>query len=151
MGKATEKELLEDKRIRSAVNNSIHYGLNQICQYAIKAEKPVKGIAGSFVRNVFPFYKKSNPSSLVIQERPVSELEVFWREVSLIGCYEFGELERYVLTTEGGIPLLFLTQLIQTVEKSEKYGLSSNFLEPIYQKVKERKFDYRSLEEITLS
>lgn len=148
MIRKTPKELLEDERIKSSVYNSITYGLNQVCKNAVEGEKPIEVIAQSFVNNVFQYQKKSKSSPLDIENKPVPELQKFWKEVSLTGGHHFGKLETYVLSTEGSIPFTFLNQLMNSAEESGKGTLSSKFLGPIYQMVVEEKFDYNTLEEL---
>lgn len=144
---ASAKELLQEGRIRDAVNNALHYGLGQICQYAVDAENPVRVIADSFVRHVFPYYRTSKKHSLDVEGKPVPALQTFWHEVELAGCYEFGELERYALATEVGIPEIFIGQLRATVIKAGKDGVGWS-LSRVIEKLKEEKFNFGSLDEI---
>lgn len=143
--KATVEGLLKDERVFEAAKNSALYGVVEICNYAILADKPTNFLLDAYVRNMFPYYRTRKQPDPKAKAAPVPAVQKFWNEASLIGCYKFGELEMHVLTICDQMPQQLILKLYQMYDERGKHNSNLN---QILKKEKKDDFTYNSLKEM---
>jgi hypothetical protein len=133
----------------TTVNNSITNGLGIMCGQALTYSETVKAVADSYVKNVFPFFRRTPEKQMWdIETEPAPELQEFWSDVSEVSGYEFGNLDKYLLSVEGGMPLIFLNTMKIALNSQGKKALSDTYLEPIRAAIKQERYDYSSIDEL---
>jgi len=141
----TTEELLKYKEVEHAVIVSTKQGITEICEYAAQAGKPVMPLLDAHIRNIFP-YLRENSTDTRKNTEPIPALEKFWREVSLIGCREFSNLEMHMLTISRDTPMLLLTSLLH-LQPTLGIGPIA-YLDAIYACHRKEDFKYNSLREL---
>jgi hypothetical protein len=144
------KAYLAEEEIRTCVNNSISDGLTQICEHALAYETTVRQMAEAYVKNVFPYFERAPGKHTMsqLESEPVPELQSFWKDVSRAGGHEFNQLESYLLSVEGGMPELFLNRMKSALNSIGDGRLTEAYLEPIYTAIRQKKFEYSSIDEM---
>lgn len=135
---------------------SLNLKLRTIGEYIFKEGK-TKPFAESFVKNVFPYLKKSPKEyPYTIEEKPVRELEAFWQDIEKIADHKlFSDQEKDVLTKQPVAAELLLGSTLGAATKANSFSTENpgpaQDLASILQALKKSDLDHETLEKLRYS